>query len=407
MKAIILSASTGGGHMSAANAIKEYLLDNKCSAEVVDALEYINPILNKTITETYEYIATKNPLLWKMIYNSSNKKSFNKLINIVTSLIGKKLMPLLEEQKPDAIITTHPFTTEMISKLKSDNKISVPLICIMTDYAPHRTWINEKVDAYIVANRDMAYPMAEMGVDPEKIYPFGIPVDDSFFSKLDEDKIINELGFKRNIPTILIMAGSYGLANIEKIYSQLREIKSEFQIIIITGKNQKLYDRMQKVIENKNFSKRRFILSKLSNLTLKFNKHPYVLKKIIRKKKQYPKKTKIIYYTNEVNKYMFISDLIITKPGGLTVSEALASGLPMALYDAIPGQEEENEEFLVSNNMAIKLDPKESIKEKIEHLLEHPKILNSLKYNCENFDNSHSLDNIFNVIRKLCDKNRS
>lgn len=387
--------------MSAANAIKEYLLEENCSADVVDALEYINPILNKTITETYEYIATKNPLLWKMIYRSSNKRSFNKLINIVTSLIGKKLMPLVTEKKPDIIITTHPFTTEMISNLKSNGQISAPLVCVMTDYAPHRTWINEKVDAYIVANKDMAYPMAEMGVNPEKIYPFGIPVDDAFFSKLDKDKILDELEFKKGIPTILIMAGSYGLANIEKIYSQLREIKNEFQVIIITGKNQKLYDKIQKILKNKDFSKRQLILSKLSNLTLKFNK-PRVLKKIIRKRKQYPKQTKVIYFTKEVNKYMFVSDLIITKPGGLTVSEALASGLPMALYDAIPGQEEENEEFLVSNNMAIKLDPRENIKEKIEHLFDNPGILNSLKYNCENFDNSHSLENIFNVLKKLC-----
>lgn len=401
MKIIILSASTGGGHMSAAKAIKEYLTENECASEVVDALEYISPILNKTVTETYEYIATKNPLLWKMIYNSSNKQSLNKLINIITSLIGKKLMPLINEKNPDVIVTTHPFTTEMISKLKSSGKISTPLVCIMTDYAPHRTWINEKVDAYIVANRDMAYHMAEMGVDPEKIYPFGIPVDDSFFSKLDKNKVMEELGFEKNIPTILIMAGSYGLANIEKIYSELREIKNKFQVIIITGKNQKLYDRMQRILEGKNFSKRQFILSKLSNLTLKFGK-PHVFKRIIRKKKQYPKKTKIIYFTNEVNKYMYISDLIITKPGGLTVSEALASGLPMALYDAIPGQEEENEEFLVSNNMAIRLNTRESVKEKIEHLLDNPKILNSLKYNCENFDNSHSLENIFNVIKKLC-----
>lgn len=389
--------------MSAANAIKEYLRENDCFAEVVDALEYINPILNKTVIETYEYIATKNPLIWKMLYNSSNKKPFNKLINIITSFIGKKLIPLIRERNPDIIITTHPFTTEMISNLKSESKVSVPFICVMTDYAPHRTWINEKVDAYIVANSNMIDPMVEMGVDPEKIYPFGIPVDDAFFSKMDKRKVLDELGFEQNIPVILIMAGSYGLANIEKIYSQLREIESKFQIIIITGKNKKLYDRMQKVLSNKHHSKRHLILSKLSNLTSKFNKSKIkIFKKIINKKKQYPKKTKIIYFTNEVNKYMLISDLIITKPGGLTVSESLASGLPMALYDAIPGQEEENEEFLVSNNMAIKLNTRESIKEQITHLLENPKILNSLKYNCENFDNSHSLENIFNIIKKLC-----
>ncbi len=411
MKTIILSASTGGGHMSAANAIKDYLVENNNTAEVIDALEYINPLLNKTITETYEYIAIKNPLLWKMMYKSSNKKSGNKLVEIANSLISIKLLPLIENHKPDVIITTHPFTTEMVSRLKYKNKIQIPLVCIMTDYAPHRTWLNDEVDAYVIANENMITPMIEMGADINKIHPFGIPVDDAFFSKTNKKDFLKNLDFDPNIPTLLIMAGSCGFANIEKMYNQLKTIPNEFQVIIITGKNQKLYKKMQNVVNPTEPQQKNILKSKISKLTFKL-KHPRILKhsKIIKnhveysQKRLYEKKTKIIYFTNEVNKYMGASDLILTKPGGLTISEALACNLPMALYDAIPGQEEENAEFLVNNHMAIKLDSKKDISQTIQKLLTEPKILNSMKDNCENFDKSQSLKNISDLIKTLINK---
>lgn len=403
MKAIILSASTGGGHMSAAKAIKEYLDSHGASADVIDALEYISPLLNKTVTEIYEYIATKQPALWKMMYKTSNNKAVNRLILGTNNLISKKLLPLIDEYKPDVIITTHPFTTEMISKLKASDKIDIPLVCVMTDYAPHRTWINPRVDAYVVANEDMTTPMIQMDVPSDKIHPFGIPVDDAFFAKHDKKETLRQMELDSNIPTILIMAGSCGFANVGKIYRKLESIETEFQIIIITGKNKKLYHKMQNLIENKKAHRRIKLLSKISDKTPQL-KHLRLLKKIRNRNEpdiKHNKKTKIIYFTDEVDKYMWVSDLIITKPGGLTVSEALACNLPMALFDAIPGQEEENADFLVSNNMAVKLDESRDIAEAIQNLLLNPQKLDLMKYSCESFDKSDSLKNIFNLIKKL------
>ena len=92
-------------------------------------------------------------------------------------------MPLVEEFRPDAIISTHPFATEMISLLKEDGKITAPLICVMTDYGPHRAWIHPYVDSYIVSNEGMVDTMAKMGAPREKIHPYGIPVEESFYEK--------------------------------------------------------------------------------------------------------------------------------------------------------------------------------------------------------------------------------
>lgn len=402
MKVVILSASTGGGHMSAANALKDYIDSNGSQAVVIDAIEYISPLLNKTVTEVYEYVATKNPILWKMMYKSSNKKSVNSIIGKTNSLISNKLIPLLKSNDPDVIVTTHPFTTEMISKLKKHKKTNVPLICIMTDYAPHRTWINPYVDAYIVANENMITPMIKMDVESDKIFPFGIPVDDAFFSTQNREKLKKELNLKNNIPTILIMAGSCGLTNIEKIYNELQSIKQDFQIIIITGKNKKLYENMQNVISGKKTDIRDKIFAKISEKAPELKRMKFIKKyQSETQSNKYPKNTQLIYFTNEVEKYMSVSDLILTKPGGLTVSEALACNLPMALYDAIPGQEEENANFLVSNNMAVKLSSSDDISKTVSELISDPEKLQAMKYNCINFDKSDSLKNIFNLMKNF------
>lgn len=401
MNVVILSASTGGGHLSAANAIKDFFISNNINTTVIDALEYISPVLNKTITEFYDYIARKQPKLWRMMYHSANSKTVNRMIAGVNSIVSKKLLPLFDEFLPDIIISTHPFTTEMVSTLKMHGMIDMPLVCVMTDYAPHRTWTSPGVDAYVVANADMIDSMCDMGVERKIIYPFGIPVDDSFHTKSNKKKILQELSLNPDLPTVLIMAGKGGLANIDKIYSELQTVDYDFQIIIITGKNQKLYERVKSISEgNLHIRKRDRIFSKISKYIPKLKNIRFRIKsKRFNININKLKNTKIIYFTREVEKYMNASDLIITKPGGLTISEALACGLPMALFSAIPGQEEENAEFLVSNNMAVRLE--EDAGKTIKNLLENPQVLNYMKYSCEKFDKSDSLKNILELTQKL------
>ena len=409
VKAIILSASTGSGHMSAARAINEYLIENGAQSEIIDTLKYISPILNKTVTEIYDFIAKYHPKIWKMMYDTSNKKTVNKLLLSINNLISKKLLPLFDNFEPDIIIATHPFAAEMISKLKSLQKIDIPLICVITDYAPHLTWINPGVNAYVVANSDMIESMVKMGADKNDIFSFGIPVDKEFFSKKDKAKILEEIGLSPELPTVLIMSGGNGYANVEEIYRDLQKSDADFQIILITGRNQKLYKRMQSLTEISNQEKqdidsqKNYFISKLGMPNVRLNGLNIIKKFVSENSEEFlqTKPTKIIYFTSEVSKYMSAADLIITKPGGLTVSEALACSLPMALFGEIPGQEEENANFLVGNNMAVKLDKKSSNLKSVEALLKNPDRLNYMKFNCENFDKSDSLKNIYNLAKKL------
>ena len=373
MNILILSASTGGGHMRASKAIESYMIkqDKDINVKIVDSLLYISPILNKTITSGYVYLATKTPKLYGKLYDLSNKdRKFSNFVTRINNIFANKLLPLIDDFKPDVIITTHPFPTEMVSRLKLKNEINIPLICIMTDYAPHKAWLSEKVDAYIVANDDMVAKMVAQGVSEEHIYPYGIPVDEVFFEEEEKQLVLEELNLDKNLPTILMMAGSFGVANVFDIYANIIHIDLDFQIILVTGKNKKLYNQFEEVVGNS------------------------------------PKNTKLIYFTNEINKFMQASDIIITKPGGLTVTEALACNIPMAIFDAIPGQEEENAEFLIKHNMAVRISDGNSCREAIVRLLEDNGKLENMKEACKSFDKNDSSKNIFLLLNELIENKR-
>ena len=383
MKILILTAATGGGHLRASSALKSYILENRSSdqVEIVDTLKYISPLLDKTVTEGYETMAKRAPKLFGSLYKTTNRDR-SKLAYFCCGLLCKYLLPLVDEMQPNIIISTHPFATEMISMLKEDGKISVPLICIMTDYAPHRAWLHPYVDSYIVSNEGMAEPMMKMGVPKEKIHPFGIPIDGSFYEKNNRDQALRQMGLEPDKPTILIMAGSFGVSNILRIYNNIIKVDLDFQVIVITGKNERLYEAFNKLILRN--SRQR----PPRHTSVKLKPKPY-------------KPTKLLYFTNEVYKYLQIADLIITKPGGLTVSEALACNLPMAIFDAIPGQEAENADFLIDNNMAVKIQKGSACSETIYDLLSDQKKLDEMRRACSAFDKSSSAKNIVKEIERL------
>ncbi len=398
MRILILSASTGGGHLRASSALKTYILnhDSNSTVEIVDTLKYVSPLLNKTVTEGYEQLAKKSPKVYGAMYKTANIDICKSFLAAFNSLFSKKLIPLLSEFNPDIIISTHPFATEMVSNLKDTYNITIPLVCIMTDYAPHKAWIGDNVDAYVVSNDDMVDMMVDIGVNKDIIYPYGIPIEDSFHLSNNKDNTLSELGLSEGKPTILIMAGSFGVTDILKIYNNITKIDIDFQIIVITGRNKKLYEAFEKLLDNSiETSSTISKVSKALSEKIAFSSKTQESK---------PKPTKLIYFTNEVHKYMQVADLIITKPGGLTISEALACNLPMAIFNAIPGQEEENAEFLINNNMAVKLEKGSTCAKTIENLLSNRKRLKDMKSSCESFDKSASSEYVFALIKDLIEK---
>lgn len=414
MKVLILSAKTGGGHMRAAQALEQVIKERNPENEVktVDGLEYVNHYFNKMIVKGYKFSATKLPAMYGMLYRASNKdKGTYKIVQRSNSHFAYKFIPLLAEFKPDVIVSTHPFMTIMCSRLREKGITNIPLISILTDFAPHASYINPCVSKYIVSSEQMVDQLEKLGVDRSIVHPVGIPIPPVFFEKDEQkEKHLKELGFDPKLQTVLVMAGSFGVTDILKIYESLNNIEHDFQIIVITGRNQKLFNAFNTII-NSNPDMR------VGNIQVNFEVHDDSLRRDT--KIQLTKKTKLIYFTDEVHKYMHIADLIITKPGGLTVTESLASCLPMVLFRGIPGQETDNTEYLTRNNLAVSVQ-KTSTEDKIHNmlhekkrsnigdtvysLLKYPERLRSMKDSCSRLNNRDSAYKVYDIVKDCVDE---
>lgn len=372
MKVLILSISAGGGHGTAAEALKDYIVLRAPQSEIqiIDTLKYINPIIDKVVIGGYLKSLKVYPYLYGKLYTYSEYDY--KITNVISSRLIEamtcKLLPLINDFNPDILISTHSFSAEMLSVLKSKYNMTIPCMCIITDYYPHNSWLHPYLDAYVVSNEDMIDKMISKGIPENTIYNLGIPVKPEFSINYCREDILKSLQLSPAKFTILIMGGSLGMGKILNIYKQLDKVNADIQIIIITGKNKKLYSELLKIGE-----------SSLKN-------------------------TIIIGFTQHVNKYMQASDLLLTKPGGLTITEALICKIPIGLLSPIPGQEEKNAEFLLKHNLAIDLTDIEKFKENIEKLLNSKDILNIMSENCYKFSKPYASDDIFNLIDRLVQK---
>ena len=400
MKVLIFSATTGGGHMRAANAIKEYIMAKQPDSvvRIEDTIEYASPFLNKAVTEGYVYMATKTPKMYGTFYKTIDKETpMNKTFEIAVKQYRKKFMPMIYDFAPDIIVATHPIGTEMASAIKIKENINIPIISIVTDFAAHQTYVSDGVDAYIVSSAEMIGQMMLRGVDGDKIFPYGIPVKQEFFKRIDKKTAMESEGLNPDVPTILIMAGSFGVTDVLKVYHKIVKSPCDFQIVAITGKNEKLYETFVKYLSKLT----------LNNTLFEFDlQKPEGFKssmKLSRHKKPF-KPTKLLYYTNEVEKYMQIADLIVTKPGGLTVSESIATGLPMGIFKAIPGQEEQNADYLIRNGMAVRIEKTNQCTQTITDLLSHPQKLEQMRQSIKKCSCGNSSEHIYGLMQELIEE---
>lgn len=372
MRILIFSASTGGGHKRAAAAIEDKIksLSPETDVKVVDAMKAIGKIYDKTVCKGYHFMATKIPKVYGECYKVTDRKTLvYKAVMKSNTLMSDKLLDTINDYAPDVIIICHPFVTTMVSRLKRKGKISAKSISLITDYDAHRTYIVPYIDAYVLAEPQMANKLIkEYEVDESIIYPLGIPIFDRFTQPFSKEDICKREGLNPDIPTILLMAGSFGVTGVLNFYKQLAEKSQNIQFIVITGKNKKLYSHLEELINEMGMQS----------------------------------KTKLLYFIDNVEDYMHVSDIIVTKPGGLTVTESLACNLPLAIYSAFPGQERCNADFLINEGAAVLIDNNGA--EQIIELLNSPEKLKQMKEKCKNLNNPDSAENIFKLAQKLVEK---
>lgn len=354
MKIIIFYASYGGGHLNAAKSINEYILENykNVDIELIDCMKYINKTIEKVTTSAYNEMAKKAPWAWGKIYADSQKGPLAHLSSRSNKIMAIKLLKLLREKNADLIISTHPFGSQMCSYLKRKGKINSKIATIMTDFAPHDQWLvgSDFTDYFFVAHDKMKQYLINKNIPEEKIFSTGIPISTRFTKKYDKEKLLKEFNLQPGKQTILFFGGGeYGLGKSKtfNIFENLIQSNENMQIIAISGKNPEMKKEFENIIE-------------------KYNKSNCV---------------KLLSYTNKVPELMSISDLVVTKPGGLTTSESLASCLPMIIINPIPGQEKENAEFLENHGIAVWIKNSNESKMIFELLLSNKEKLEDMKKN--------------------------
>ncbi len=395
--------------MRTSSAMKKHIETNRPNdvVRVVDTLEEIGHLYNKTISEGYEMMAKTAPNFYGVVYNGTNKdRKVTTLATKLQKLLARRLLPLMIEFRPDVIICVHAFCVELASALKIKYKMNIPIISLITDFAPHILYVQEGVDKYVVSNDEMVTALEKFGVNKNNVQISGIPIDPVFYNKQSKKELIKKMGLNPQLRTVLLMAGSFGVRDIFKIYRDIAETDTDFQLIVVTGRNQRLFDEfdamLDKSYEENDESLKSGKYDEYSDDSFKeddtitenreLNKF-YVGRHGI-------KPTKLLYFVDNINEYMYVADLIVTKPGGLTVSEAIASTLPMAIFKAYPGQEEDNAVYLERNNMAVRL-PKKNSGKIVQDLLLNPKKLNEMKKACQSNYRENSAGRIIELAERL------
>ena len=339
MKVLLLYAKVGNGHLKAAESIKSALeeIDETIEIDYEDGLEYSSSLTNKLIVKGYASLARSMPKIYGTIYNSSDKQDINtvgEINKMVNKALTIRLKKMLRTRRPDVIISTHPFVSHMCAYLKRKGKTKAKIISVMTDYGIHNMWLeeNKHIDKFMVATDEMKGDcVRKYGVPTNKIVVSGIPVDKRFSETFNNTQTLKELGLVEGKTTLLFFAGGgLGLGKSEGIFEELLASQYDFQLIAVTGKNEKQKIRFEKIASKSN------------------------------------KSVTVLGYTNKVPELMSASDFVITKPGGLTSTECLAMKKPMIIINPIPGQEEQNSIYFTNNGTAIRTYKTEPI----EHVLD-------------------------------------
>ncbi len=370
---LIFYASYGGGHFNAAKSIYDFISSHydTLSIDFIDCMKYVNKTVEKVTTVAYQEAAKKLPWVWGKIYNDSQKGPLAHLSTRSNKIMAIKLLKLLREKKPDLIISTHPFSSQMCSYLKRKGKITSKIATIMTDFAPHDQWLvgSDFTDYFFVANLKMKDYLIKKGISDKMVYVTGIPLSDRFLKHYEKKEILNSYLLEDGKKNILFFGGGeFGLGKSKtfEIFDTLIKVSKDEQIIAIAGKNEKMRHKFNEIVKDNNANKRVRVLS----------------------------------YTSQVAELMSISHVVITKPGGMTTTESLACGLPMVIINPIPGQEEENAAFLESHGAAIWIKKEDNISQILQKLLSTPSCLKKMKNQALLLGHPNSTKKICEILLK-------
>jgi processive 1,2-diacylglycerol beta-glucosyltransferase len=360
---LVLSASIGAGHVKAGEALcQTYVERFNGEAHHVDFLRYASPRFSHWVEQAYYAVTKHTPSVYKLLYRIADRPSSPvKKSEIFIGL--RKYRDLIREYRPHAIISTHFFPASVVSYMYP--RFAIPNGVVLTDYVSHHIWINPNTRLFFVAHEGMADELRQLGVEESKIRVTGIPTRPIFTQELNRQELQRKLGLNPNLLTLLVMSGGNAIGPMVDVLKVLGRLNQKFQVIVITGRNQKLFQQLNAVLHEMHLN------------------------------------GQVLGFVDNVHEFMAASDLLISKAGGLTVSEALIMGLPMAILRPTPGQEDGNTEFLTSAGCGVYLRNVDELGQVVENFLRDPSKLEQMRQNALGLAPSNAAESILTEIDRL------
>lgn len=320
MKILILSCGTGQGHNSAAYAIEEVLKNRSIDYILTDPLSFGHKKTSDLVASAYNGIIKNAPGAFGLIYKAGDLYSSSRLTSPVyfaNTLYAKKLKNYILLNNFTAVITTHLFAMEALTCIKKDKNFKVPCYGVFTDYTCIPFVAETHLNGYFIPQKDLLPEIVKKGIKENLTFDTGIPVSQKFCTKLKKEEARKALGLNKTKPVILIMSGGVGCGNLVKLCKELLKFgNKDFTALVLVGRNRKL----KKEIDRRFFKYNCF---------------------------------KTVSFTKEVNIYMNAADVMVSKPGGLTTTEAAVANIPLVHLLAFSGCETKNADFFSSRGMSL------------------------------------------------------
>lgn len=377
-KILITYASYGSGHKTTAEYIYDYFKENgKYEIKLIDMMDYGN-IIAKINHKTFNSAAGYNNMLFKMnnIFFTFTYELFDSKVTmsiykeIVKVLFKSDLKKEIVEFNPDFLISTHFFGGTLMGMINKKYKLNTKIITILTDYASHAIWLknHKREDAFIVSNEIVKNELIKYGVSEDKIFPYGIPLSTKF-KNLDVDITKVKEKYKVNNDKLTFLFFGGGSSGASYTFNYLKKLANEnldINIIFVSGKNTKLENKCKKYIEENN----------LKNIN-------------------------ILGFTKDISNLLNISDIVITKPGGLSVTESLEMKTPMILIPGAGGQENHNAKFIVKNNFGIRTRYSKQLANTAKKLVKNQDLIIKMKNSLNKYDENKSVEKLFKLVKEM------
>jgi len=350
-RVLLLSASSGAGHVRAAQALEKALsARGDCVVEHIDALQHVSKIFQRLYDKTYISMVRRAPELMGVLYERTDQPWRHLRRRLALDRLNTApMIRLLKHIQPDLCVATHFLPAEIIAWLIAKRKLRARNAIVVTDYDVHAMWLVRTVDRYYVAIDEAAEYLERIGVPRELVKVTGIPIDPLFAAPMERSAARKHLGLDAEATVILVAAGGYGIGPVEQLVKDLLALQKPWQIAAIAGKSEKMRKRLEQLAKG------------AGNM-------PTGSRRLCP-----------VGFTTEMDQYMAAADLMVGKAGGLTTSEALVRALPMALVEPIPGQEERNADHLLEAGAAIRCNNLPAAAWKIAKLLDDPARLARMK----------------------------